>query len=657
MSEAKFQMSINLQVLNHLGLNLYSNTSAVLSEVVANAWDADATDVKIKIDGDTISIADNGIGMNLLDINNKYLTVGYQKRSESGKSPIFHRPVMGRKGIGKLSLFSIANIVEVYSKKDEEINGFKIDTNSLREAIKSNDTYYPVELPTDGISFTGNGTKIILSDLKKKRTAALATHLRQRLARRFGIIGAKNNFNVSINDEDIVVSDRNYLSKAQCVWMFLPEKNSDEFKEDIKSQTKSEKIKLIKELPSAITIGEVSYRITGWIATCSEPKELDDDENLNRIVIMVRGKMAKEDIFSEIGTTALYSKYVYGELSADFLDLDDEADITTSSRQDFFEDDERYIALKEFIKKALSSVRNDWEETRSTSGVDEACKYVVVSDWYNELKGDDKKSAKKLFGKINQLTVERDEKKELFKHGVLAFESFKLKNELSQLEKISAENIAAFIEVAGRLDNIEATMYYQIVQERLAVIQKMQDVVSDGSLEKVIQDHLSKNLWLLDPSWDRSTELPIVEQAFKTQFDTINAGLSKEELDARLDIRYKKASNKHLIIELKKGDRTVKSQEITAQVYKYFSATKKVMATLDQPEPFEIIVLLGRHLDGEKYDEEVYQATKNALKAYHCRIMYYDELLKNAQNLYSDFLEQNKNLSTLSDIINELELD
>lgn len=106
----------------------------------------------------------------------------------------------------------------------------------------------------------------------------------------------------------------------------------------------------------------------------------------------------------------------------------------------------------------------------------------------------------------------------------------------------------------------------------------------------------------------------------------------------------------------RQGDRTVKSQEITAQVYKYFSATKKVMATLDQPEPFEIIALLGDHLDGKHYDEDVYQATKEALKAYQCRIMYYDELLRNAQNLYSDFLEQNKNLSTLSDIINELEL-
>lgn len=146
MSEHKFQMSIDLQVLNHLGLNLYSNTSAVLSEVVANAWDADATEVAIEIGEDAISIADNGIGMNLSDINGKYLTVGYQKRAESGLSSIFHRPVMGRKGIGKLSLFSIACIVEVYSRKEGELNAFKIDIESLEEAIKTNETYYPTDL-------------------------------------------------------------------------------------------------------------------------------------------------------------------------------------------------------------------------------------------------------------------------------------------------------------------------------------------------------------------------------------------------------------------------------------------------------------------------------------------------------------------------------
>lgn len=656
MSEPKFQMSINLQVLNHLGLNLYSNTSAVLSEVVANAWDADAREVHICINNDSIIITDNGTGMDLSDINNKYLTVGYQKRSESGLSPIFNRPVMGRKGIGKLSLFSIANIIKVYSRKNDEINGFEIDTNSLKKAIKTNDTYFPKELPTTNMEFRENGTVIVLNDLKKKRTASLAKHLRKRLARRFAIIGEKNNFKVFIDDKEILVSDRNYLSKAQCLWIYLPEENSAEYEDALLKQTKNEKIKLKKVRPSTIRIDEENYGVSGWIATCAEPNELDDDENLNRIVIMVRGKMAKEDIFSEIGTTALYSKYIFGELSADFLDLDNEIDITTSSRQDFFEDDERYIALKEFIKKELSTIRSDWEDVRSNTGEAEACKYTVVSDWYNDLQGDDKRSAKKLFGKINQLTVEKDEKKELFKHGVLAFESFKIKNELSQLEEISAENITAFLEVAGRLDNIEATMYYQIVQERLAIIQKMKDVVSDGSLEKVVQEHLSKNLWLLDPSWDRGTEAPIVEQAFKTQFDIIDAGLTQEEKDARLDIRYKKASNKHLIIELKRGDRIVKTDELSAQVRKYFSATTKIMTTQEMTEPFEIIVLLGQHLDGIDFNQAVYEATKRSLKEYNCRIMYYDELLRNAENLYSDFLEKNKGLSTLSDLINELDM-
>ena len=40
-------MSIDFNVLNHLGINLYTNIPAVLSEVVANSYDADATNVDI----------------------------------------------------------------------------------------------------------------------------------------------------------------------------------------------------------------------------------------------------------------------------------------------------------------------------------------------------------------------------------------------------------------------------------------------------------------------------------------------------------------------------------------------------------------------------------------------------------------------------------
>ena len=45
----RYEMTIDLNVLNHLGINLYSSTPPVLSEVVANSYDADATRVDIKI--------------------------------------------------------------------------------------------------------------------------------------------------------------------------------------------------------------------------------------------------------------------------------------------------------------------------------------------------------------------------------------------------------------------------------------------------------------------------------------------------------------------------------------------------------------------------------------------------------------------------------
>ena len=37
----EYTLDIDLNVLNHLGLNLYSNVPAVLAELIANAWDAD----------------------------------------------------------------------------------------------------------------------------------------------------------------------------------------------------------------------------------------------------------------------------------------------------------------------------------------------------------------------------------------------------------------------------------------------------------------------------------------------------------------------------------------------------------------------------------------------------------------------------------------
>ena len=61
----EYVLSIDLNTLNHLGIGLYSNTPAVLSEVVANSWDADAKKVEISINvsAGVITISDDGFGM------------------------------------------------------------------------------------------------------------------------------------------------------------------------------------------------------------------------------------------------------------------------------------------------------------------------------------------------------------------------------------------------------------------------------------------------------------------------------------------------------------------------------------------------------------------------------------------------------------------
>ena len=70
-----FRMTISLNVLEHLGINLYSNVPSVLSEIVANAWDADASMVRITWDrsADLIVIQDDGTGMTPEDINERFL--------------------------------------------------------------------------------------------------------------------------------------------------------------------------------------------------------------------------------------------------------------------------------------------------------------------------------------------------------------------------------------------------------------------------------------------------------------------------------------------------------------------------------------------------------------------------------------------------------
>ena len=65
MNNKNLQFDISLNVLNHLGRNLYRNFITVLGEAISNSWDADAKNVWIEIDKEqqSFTVKDDGIGM------------------------------------------------------------------------------------------------------------------------------------------------------------------------------------------------------------------------------------------------------------------------------------------------------------------------------------------------------------------------------------------------------------------------------------------------------------------------------------------------------------------------------------------------------------------------------------------------------------------
>ena len=218
----QYEMTLSLNVLRHLGFGLYSNIAAVLSEAVANSWDADAERVRIAIDATNgkVVIEDDGHGMTVEDANRKYLVVGYERRKTEGRTPILDRPVMGRKGIGKLSLFSIARTVEVLSVRNGEKHGFVMDSDDIEERIRDGGEaqYYPRAVEPGTVDLD-RGTRIVLTNMKR-RLQWTGRPLRRRLARRFTVIGPHDRFEIELDGHPIAIEDRDYQDKLQYIWTF-----------------------------------------------------------------------------------------------------------------------------------------------------------------------------------------------------------------------------------------------------------------------------------------------------------------------------------------------------------------------------------------------------------------------------------------------------
>ncbi len=119
----KGRIKVHTQIINDLSSGIYSSPASCIKELVNNSYDADAKTVTIRVKPvyDSITIVDDGIGMNAVDFDKKFAWISHStKRKDSEKSAKLKRPLIGKIGIGFIAVNEICDELEITSSKEGE---------------------------------------------------------------------------------------------------------------------------------------------------------------------------------------------------------------------------------------------------------------------------------------------------------------------------------------------------------------------------------------------------------------------------------------------------------------------------------------------------------------------------------------------------------
>ena len=640
-NDSPFRLTVDLNVLDHLADGLYSSVAAVLTETVANAWDADAENVHLDLDveHDRILVRDDGIGMSVADVNDRYLRVGYRRRFEGETSPGKKRRVMGRKGIGKLSSFSISDLVRIETKKEgADVVALEIDVRELRKQMGKGaaEVYRPRPVAPRHAELLGDhGTVVELTSLKRSRLREIdPASLRRRLARRFSVVGGRD-FRVFVAGTEVTSADRDDLKFVQYVWVFRgtdfhrPAGLSDDH---------------VFELDGRADGWPENRVVRGWIGTVDRPKQLATPEgNLNSIVVLSRGRLVQEDILQKIAGAGLFTKYLTGQIEVDWLDDTEKEDIVTSDRQRLREDDERVTDLVAFLRGCVDHIGNRWTDLRRRDKTDELrSRYPKIDDWLNGLPQGWRRKAEKLLSSIALMEIGGDDdetsRKELMRHAVYGFERLRLRGDAEELDDaLERGRVDVLLKLLADRDALEAALYRDIVRNRLKAIEELTKRMDDDEKERVLQKYLFDHLWLLDPSWDRATGDDAMEQRIRLLPDFEDDETTNERY-GRIDIRYRTVTGRNVIVELKRTSARPSKGELLDQVEKYAKALKRLFPN----DSFDFVIVLG------KVEKGTETTLRSAIPG--VRVITYDELVTRARQSYSEYLERTKKIDFIEKV-------
>lgn len=566
-----YHLRISRLTVDKLGVKLYDKASAVVAELIANGYDADAETVTVRLPlniqlastaggelhdlGYVIDVEDDGHGMTPEEAIGFYLRVGADRRTrkdqDGSRSRKKKRPVMGRKGIGKLAPFGICRRIEVWSaggpktEKGYAVTHFFMDFEKI---VTDDDDSVPLEVGSDDQTWSKKtGTRIRLTSFLAKRVPELETFLRQ-LAVRFTF--ARPDFKI------LIVNATDGAAKpVQVNPLDIPLMPGTRI--DLASRP-------------VVSDDGTMFPVSGWLGM---GKEAYKNEEMMGVRIYARGKIVgvTRDFNQPAGFTGEFAmrSYLVGQVEAEWLDLDQGDDLVRTDRQDILWDSDFGQLLRRWGAELIKEIARNSREPRRIRVRDEFLRKSKIEERARTRFGDKEvaRVAIDLAKKFGGFAAEDELNDDVYvddlsqiilsvaPHQALmeAFHEF-----TNQVTKGQA-SMDQMLDIFNKAQIAELASYAQIAAQRVRVINDLQQIIDVSMDENQFQALIANAPWLIEPSWTvitKNQSLKNFKHAFekfwKTKHGT-DVSFAIDHEDKRPDFTLVSIDGLLHIVEIKKA--------------------------------------------------------------------------------------------------------
>lgn len=681
-----YKLRISRKTVDKLGVKLYDKVALVIAELVSNSYDADAMSVHVRLPageflatrkgtgvtdrGYTIEVEDDGIGMDPDQLSRFYLVVGADRRLDGrGSVSPSGRPVMGRKGVGKLAPFGICKTIEIISRgattesPPDPTKPYLISHVIMNyDKITGEDEYeYEPDVGTLDCTWSATrGTKVILRDFLTRKVPKL-DDLADEIAQRFGMV-LGTGWTVDLED------NLNSQGPQPITPLNIPlmagtkiEFSGPEGPTLVRDDEDGYKVSLENGEPTLLKAGFHHegrfFPIKGWVAYSQDPVKREISTGVR---IYCRGKFAAQtpgfDIPSGFTGELQVKSYLVGELYCDWLDEDE--DLIHTDRQSILWSSDACVPFKEWGQGLIREVGKALRRPAQQKTLEI---FKVTIDFDAELQrrfptrdqSDVRRRARDLAETLAKKMSPEDARDKSSAQDVMNLASafaphLALSEELNKAAVDDAPiSVGAVADILSRAKMAEAMTLGTIAAKRLQIIERFQTHIRCAtSDERDLQRLIEEAPWLIRPEWtpisenkSLATVRGALERYLTRELDHDVALSAIEHPTKRPDFVLIGAPGPLQIVEIKKAGHSFDATDFQ-RLWRYFDAfdkffEEKANENLIKSIPSYTITLVA---DSANLDSLATNALDNKAKQDKFEQISWDILFKRAVHVHEDFI-------------------